>query len=230
MKHALGFVHYRNLTPLAAFAGLSLMVWGCTNLAEDVATHMVERSLKHENTACLIAGDALKYSQCLHLRGGSCSEDVETPVKNAISQVPVTPVDPTPGAGISSAVAQRPAGDPARVATDLLNDPLLNKAAAVHDNLRGYAASQTPEIAVQEHGGGGRTVTLPTSTGEIRRFLDKVHSSIGSGAWDSYARITESHLASVAANAPGSTTKPIKTTARRCSSANTSRPTSAAAN
>ncbi len=182
----------------AAIAAAGLWGTGCTSMAVDVADHLAERSLKHEDAACLFAGEVLRYHQCLETRGGTCpSGDVTVPLPHSApvtdAQGKATPVEPALASHTQAALAP---GHPGQHCAAALNHPLTQKLAAAHNQLSGHGSGPASN--------GGSTVGLNLSLRQVKDLHHTVATAVASGSCDALAEHTQQHLKTVAAQAPGS--------------------------
>ncbi len=167
---------------------------GCTNIAEDVATHLIKHDFKAiDHDLTVFKGDLALFRGCLKERGGSCQGSDTTALvhssQHAASQ-PVTPLTPGSSQVLADSVNQLPAGHPAKTAHAVLSHPVVQQAAAVHNHLRGHAGAEVPGVSItQDKPSGGAplpsTVTMDLKIGKSQHLHHRLLASIGTTAWDS---------------------------------------------
>ncbi len=164
---------------------------GCTQLAEDVATHLVTHDIKTlEHDVTVFKGDLRLFRECLKERGGSCQGSHATALphssQHAASQA-VGPVQPGSSQVLADSVRQLPAGDPAKTAHTVLSHPVVRQAAALHNHLRGHPGAAVPGVTVDQTKGGApaSTVTMDVKVSQGEDLHHRLLGSIGVTAWDS---------------------------------------------
>ncbi len=170
----------------------TLFATGCTQLAEDVATHLVRQDFKAvDHDMAVFKADLALFRECLKERGGSCQGATTTPLthssQHAASQ-PVTPVAPGSSQTLTDAVHQLPASDPAKTAHAVLSHPVVKQAAALHNHLRGHDGVGAPGVSItsgQTAGSPSSTVTMDLKIGHGESLHHHLLASIGDTAWDS---------------------------------------------
>lgn len=164
-----------------------LAICGCTNIAEDVATHLASRELKLEHDLKVIHGDLALFRQCFEQRGGQCSGSSQTALPHTTNAAAGTAVASSkPGASqhLSDSVAKLSANHPAKAAYAALQDPVVQKAAAMHDLLRGVGeAAAAPGVTMTRQSDGSATLDVHLPVKQAISFHSILHSAASSGGW-----------------------------------------------
>jgi hypothetical protein len=193
----------RRRIPVVFLLGFAPLLAGCTAIAEKVATRIAEDSLKREELLTVVEGDVALFRRCLTERGGTCQGDARTALPQAAVAAPAQPVEPLTaalGPEASSAVASLPANDAARMAAEVLQNPVMTSAVDLHNQIRGHGDA-TAAGAVASGGGGASTVEVNLSVANARKLMDQVHRTTAAGGWD---RLADQTAGALARSSPGS--------------------------
>ncbi|MEM8962489.1 MAG: hypothetical protein AAGD38_13480 [Acidobacteriota bacterium] len=164
---------------------VTLGMFGCANLAEDVAKHLLEsdvRAIDQELT--VFEGDWAMFRSCLKTRGGSCQGATATPLPQASSGgATVTPTRPGASMALASSVAKMPAGHPARNAHNVLTHAVVQQVAGLHDHFRGHEDLSAPRVSMSR-GDGKSTVNMNVSVRQVEDFQRQLASACADTGWE----------------------------------------------
>lgn len=188
----------RNWTGLAILA-TSASLMGCTGLAEHIATHLVDNSIKRQQLLTIIEGDVALFRHCLKERGGACKGNAQTVLPQSASTSSVTPVKPGLSSVSTELVKKLPTEDPSRKAAAAINHPVLATVSQLHNQLRGLETTPSSTVSISathtKSGATHSTVKMNLSLGKSRDFMDLVHQSTAAGGWSALANKTSEAVA-----------------------------------
>ena len=171
---------------------LALLVsTGCTQLAEDIATHLAAQDVKtFESDFTVFESDLARYRTCLEQRGGSCGGGAATALPHTSTPKPGDAAahhQPGSSPTLADSVGQLGPGHPAAVAYQMLTHPVVQQASAFHDHLRGHETSSSSGVSTEKgtdaDGVPQSTVTMDVRLHHLEDFHTRLLSSIGTEAW-----------------------------------------------
>jgi hypothetical protein len=160
----------------------ALATTGCTQFAEDIATHLAAKDVKtFEEDFRIFETDLVLFRNCLKERGGSCQGNAETPLPHSSQDAAshkVMPVEPGSSQKLATSVGKLSSGHPAAVAYKVLTHPVVQQAATMHNHLRGHQTNPVAGASVQHsshgdhgtHGGPKSTITMEMKFGQLTHF------------------------------------------------------------
>lgn len=173
------------------------LITGCSQLAEDIATHLEARDVKaYESEFTIFEADLALFRTCLKKRGGSCEGSAATALPHTsgegtgqgASARSVLAAAPGSSQILAKAVGQLGPSHPAATAYTLLTHPVVQQAADLHGHLRGHNPSGTAGTSVENgkgvHGGPQSTVTMDVKFTHLDSFHTGLLSSIGNNGWE----------------------------------------------
>lgn len=177
----------KQILPWGRFLLIAIMasgLAGCAGLAQKLAQHMANESLRHDHDFKIIEGDSARYRQCLKTQGGSCPNG-PGPLRH--TGLSATPPEATASlsATAKSKLSQEPAGDPIHLAASALECETVGHATKLYSHLRALPTSQSQSFRVEHNNDGtASTIDMSMSVAGVQKCQNLIAQATAAGGWD----------------------------------------------